>query len=165
MAALYSISSGVALRVDINQLERSELVALRTDIRTVSDSADSRGTLLMTGNQELNQNSENLSHLQDSATEQSATEQVVSFTARPREFYLSLLENLRFRCGARIRMGVATIVTQPGCASPAAASPTFLGEGWLASVHPDDRAGLAQILKEASQNQSSWETQYRLRHR
>jgi diguanylate cyclase (GGDEF)-like protein/PAS domain S-box-containing protein len=111
----------------------------------------------MTGNQELNQNSENLSHLQDSATEQSATEQVVSFTARPREFYLSLLENLPLPVWSADKDGCCNYCNAAWLRFTGSSLPDVLGEGWLASVHPDDRAGLAQILKEASQNQSSWE--------
>jgi hypothetical protein len=97
----------------------------------------------MTGNQELNQNSENLSHLQDSATEQSATTACVA----PGHASLPSAGKPSASVWSAIRMGSA-ILQRSLVALPGSSLPDVLGDGWLGSVHPDDRAETAQHLKE-----------------
>src|SRR4028119_1209141 len=88
---------------------------------------------------------------------------MMSFTARPREFYLSLLENLPTPLWSAREDGCCNYCNTAWLRFTGCTLDEALGEGWIDSVHPDDRAELAHVLKEALQSQSSFEIDYRLR--
>ncbi|HEX8235561.1 MAG TPA: EAL domain-containing protein [Abditibacteriaceae bacterium] len=85
------------------------------------------------------------------------------FTDRSREFYISLLENFPVPVWSADEDGGCNYCNAAWLRCTGGTLDQALGDGWMESVHPDDRAELAVTLKAAVENQSSFEIEYRLR--